>query len=85
MLSNGGTLAAGKLWIIDDYRRLTVKQQTRAFAIVAELRKINTVQETRLNTVEQELSLAKVKQETRQFKLPIAPIVFVSPTRTERI
>ena len=85
LLSNGGTLAAGKLWIIDDYRRLTVQQQTRAFAIVAELRKINTVQETRLNTVEQELSLAKVKQETRQYKLPIAPIVFVSPTRTERI
>lgn len=85
LLSNGGTLAAGKLWIIDDFRRLTVQPETRLVRAPAELREIYTVQETRLNTVEQELSLAKVKQETRQYKLPIAPIVFVSPTRTERI
>ncbi len=85
LLSNGGTISAGKLWIIDDFRRLTVQPETRLVRAPAELREIYTVQETRLNTVEQELSLAKVKQETRQYKLPIAPIVFVSPTRTERI
>ena len=85
LVSNNFQLSAGKKWLVDPYRRLLVKPETRLSTIPLETALFTVDMENRLNTITQETNDILVKQETRNYKIKQAPIVFLDNARTERV
>jgi hypothetical protein len=85
LVSNNFQLVAGKKWLVDPYRRLLVKSETRLSTIPQETALFTVDMENRLNTITQETNDILVKQETRNYKIAQAPIVFLDNARTERV
>ena len=85
LVSNNFQLVAGKKWLVDPYRRLLVKSETRLSTIPLETALFTVDMENRLNTITQETNDILVKQETRNYKIKQAPIVFLDNARTERV